>query len=78
MKALHFREAFAAQERLDFSGVKTLQEVPEASDLSGIGGDLLLCRYGTVWTKDGNFFGGDHELLGSSTIRSVECDELKP
>jgi hypothetical protein len=92
MKALHYREAFAAQERLDFSGIRTLeqQQVPDDSDLIAIGnsssasgddGQLLLCRQGTVWTKDGNFFGGEHELLGSSTVRSVSSavsGELKP
>ena len=88
MKALHYREAFAAQERLDFSGIRTVeqQHVPDDSDLIAIGngddnGQLLLCRQGTVWTKDGNFFGGEHELLGSSTVRSVSSTvsgELKP
>lgn len=91
MKALHYREAFAAQERLDFSGIRTVeqQQVPDDSDLIAIGnspsddnnGQLLLCRQGTVWTKDGSFFGGEHELLGSSTVRSVSLvvpGELKP
>mmetsp|Transcript_14520 Transcript_14520/g.24191 ORF Transcript_14520/g.24191 Transcript_14520/m.24191 type:complete len:311 (-) Transcript_14520:384-1316(-) len=93
MKALHYREAFAAQERLDFSGIRTVeqQQVPDDSDLIAIGNSssgeddvdkrLLLCRQGTVWTKDGNFFGGEHELLGSSTVRSVSSaasEELKP
>ena len=94
MKALHYREAFAAQERLDFSGIMTVeqQQVPDDSDLIAIGSNssgkdddcrpqLLLCRQGTVWTKDGNFFGGEHELLGSSTVRSVSLgvsEELRP
>ena len=72
MKALHYREAFAAQERLDISGIHSVQKLPEPSDLVAIGGNLLLCKYGTVWTKDGTFFGGDHALLGSSTVSSVK------
>jgi len=66
MKALHYRNAVSAYEKMSMSGVKGLMEsVPDSEDVMPIGNDLLMCTKGTVWTKDGSsFFGKEHILLG--------------
>lgn len=65
MKALHYRNALAASEKIMMSGVKGLvQSVPDNEDVMPIGGDLVMCTKGTVWTKNGNFLGEEHVLLG--------------
>jgi hypothetical protein len=78
-----FAIAFAAQEKVDLSGMQGLIEVPEDSDLIPMcGSNLSICKYGSVWTKDGNFFGGKHTLLGSTVVTGVEeglsQEDLRP
>jgi len=65
MKALHYRNALAASEKIMMSGVKGLVEsVPDNEDVMPIADDLVMCTKGTVWTKSGNFLGKEHVLLG--------------
>ena len=65
MKALHFRNAVAASEKISMSGVKGLVDsVPDDEDVMPIGKDLVMCTKGTVWTKNGGLLGKEHVLLG--------------
>eukprot|EP00566_Odontella_aurita_P020192 CAMPEP_0113547924 /NCGR_PEP_ID=MMETSP0015_2-20120614/12619_1 /TAXON_ID=2838 /ORGANISM="Odontella" /LENGTH=297 /DNA_ID=CAMNT_0000448519 /DNA_START=246 /DNA_END=1139 /DNA_ORIENTATION=- /assembly_acc=CAM_ASM_000160 len=78
MKALHFRNAAAAHERLEYSGHRSAAEIPDEADVAPIGGGLLVCREGTVWTKNGSFMGGNHLLLGRATVKPTESVALTP
>mmetsp|Transcript_34479 Transcript_34479/g.63715 ORF Transcript_34479/g.63715 Transcript_34479/m.63715 type:complete len:304 (-) Transcript_34479:484-1395(-) len=83
MKALHFRNAAQAHERLDYSGHRTVAEIPDDADVTPVGGNLVMCREGTVWTKDGSFLGGNHALLGRATVKTTNdkpssSEQLKP
>mmetsp|Transcript_30686 Transcript_30686/g.45139 ORF Transcript_30686/g.45139 Transcript_30686/m.45139 type:complete len:302 (-) Transcript_30686:133-1038(-) len=72
--ALHFRNAAAAQEKIDMTS--TLSGIPMSDyDLMEVGENgLLMCKQGTVWTKDNSFsrlLSGqrDQVLLGHAIIR---------
>ena len=80
MKALHYRNAFAAAEKMSLSSEynSMIKLVPEDSDVVPIGRDLLMCTKGTVWTKNEGFFGGDHILLGYATARLTTDPSLEP
>lgn len=80
MKALHFRNAAAAHEKLEFSGHRSVAEIPDEEEVTPIGGGLAICRKGTVWTKDGSFMAGNHALLGHATIKPTDksVTEMKP
>uniref|UniRef100_A0A7S2MNE6 Uncharacterized protein n=1 Tax=Helicotheca tamesis TaxID=374047 RepID=A0A7S2MNE6_9STRA len=75
LMALHFRNAAAAQEKIDFS--TKVSGVPMSDyDVVEVGkdGELMLCVQGTVWTKDnsiGRMLSGqtEHVLLGHATLR---------
>lgn len=79
MKALHFRNAAAAHEKLDHTGHRNVKQIPNEADVTHIGGGLVICRRGTVWTKDGSFMAGNHALLGHATVKpNDKSTELKP
>eukprot|EP00579_Thalassiosira_antarctica_P004798 CAMPEP_0201884282 /NCGR_PEP_ID=MMETSP0902-20130614/16864_1 /ASSEMBLY_ACC=CAM_ASM_000551 /TAXON_ID=420261 /ORGANISM="Thalassiosira antarctica, Strain CCMP982" /LENGTH=282 /DNA_ID=CAMNT_0048413217 /DNA_START=1 /DNA_END=849 /DNA_ORIENTATION=+ len=71
-KALHFRNAAAAMEKMDFTGLHDLVHVPLAEDVLEIGEGLQMVKMGTVWSKTGSFtrnFRANHQqLLGSATL----------
>ncbi|KAL7536935.1 hypothetical protein ACHAXR_011496 [Thalassiosira sp. AJA248-18] len=73
-KALHFRAAAAAMEKMDFTGLHGMLDVPSADDVLEIGEGLQMVKTGTVWTKTGSFSGSfranRQQLLGSATIHS--------
>lgn len=67
LKALHYRTAFAAAINYSETGVRQLTEW-DMDDVREIEGDIMLCSKGTVWTKDGSFYRGDHALLGRASV----------
>lgn len=68
-KALHYRNAIAAVEKISNSGINTyFKMVPVNDDVQPIDGGLLLCTSGTLWTKKKSFFGKEHTLLGVATV----------
>ena len=80
MKALHFRNAVAASEKISNSGVKNLVAiVPDDEDVMPIGNDLVICTKGTVWTKSGSFLSKEHVLLGvASASPEIVTNEMAP
>ncbi|KAL7533487.1 hypothetical protein ACHAWF_011285 [Thalassiosira exigua] len=72
-KAMHFRNAAAATERMDFTGLHFLTDVPATEDVVEIGEELQIVKAGTVWTKTGTFSNSfrahRQQLLGSAIIR---------
>mmetsp|Transcript_21352 Transcript_21352/g.26404 ORF Transcript_21352/g.26404 Transcript_21352/m.26404 type:complete len:288 (+) Transcript_21352:80-943(+) len=80
MKALHYRNGFAAAEKMAISSQynSMIEQVPEDSDVFPIGRDLLMCTKGTVWTKNDGFFGGDHILLGYAIAGPIADPSLEP
>ena len=69
-KALHFRNAVAATENMDNTGLHRLLDIPSNNDVMEIGEELQLVRIGTVWTKSGPFRSNHQQLLGSATLAS--------
>ena len=72
MKALHFRQACQATEKMDFSGLHQYMDVPSSSDVK-ICGDLHCVKTGTVWRTNGNAFNdpfrsAKQRLLGSASL----------
>ena len=72
MKALHFRQACQATQKMDFSGLHHYMDVPSTSDVK-ICGDLHCVKTGTVWRTNGNDFNGpfrsaEQRLLGSALL----------
>lgn len=80
MKALHFRNAVAASEKISNSGVKGLvAAVPDDEDVMPIGKDLVMCTKGTVWTKSGSFLAKEHILLGvANASPEIITDDKAP
>jgi len=78
MKALHYRNAIAAVEKIDFSGIRTLENsVPDDTDTLPIGNGLMMNTKGTLWRKEVNFFGGSHSLLGEAFLSPVLEDSTE-
>jgi len=76
MKALHYRNAVAAVEKVDLTGIRFLNQVPSESEVIAIGGGVLVNTKGTIWSKENNFFGEQHVLLGDAVLCPfVEKDE---
>lgn len=73
-KALHFRNAANAAEKMDWTDLHTMSDVPSAEDVLEIGEGLQMVRTGTVWSKTGSFsdsFGANRQqLLGTATLQS--------
>ena len=69
-KALHFRNAAAATEKMDFTGLHTMVDVPPMEDVLEIGEGLQMVKAGTVWSKTGSFSSSfratRQQLLGSA------------
>ena len=71
MKALHYRNAVAANEKYGLSGISQVAQIPPDTDTMAIQDDLLLTTKGTVWMKDSALFGSVHGLLGTATVSPV-------
>lgn len=71
-KALHFRAAAAATERMDFTGLHTMMDIPSDEDVIQIGEGLQVVKAGTLWAKNGSFSdtfrANRQQLLGSATL----------
>lgn len=75
MKALHFRNAAAATEQMDYTGLHAMVDVPSVDDVLEIGEGLQMVKIGTVWSKTGSFSDSfrtnRQQLLGSATLRNM-------
>lgn len=71
MKALYFRNAAEATEKLSYIPTDSVAQIPMDKDVMALDDSLLITIEGTVWRKDGEgVFGNDqHTLLGTATIR---------
>eukprot|EP00970_Alexandrium_tamarense_P008415 scaffold1593_cov193-Alexandrium_tamarense.AAC.116 len=69
-KALHFRNAAAATEEMDNTGLHLMTNVPSKHDVLEIGEGLQLVKTGTVWSRNGSFSDNNHQLLGSAMLLS--------
>ncbi len=67
-KALHYRNAVAAAENMDNTGLHNMVDVPSGNDVVEIGAGMKLVRTGTVWCKNGPFHSHHQNLLGSATV----------
>ncbi|CAB9516030.1 expressed unknown protein [Seminavis robusta] len=72
MKALHYRNAAAAVEKIDLSGVRWLSQIPSDSDVLPLGDGLLVKTAGTIWQKEQGFIGAKHTLLGDAVMTPYE------
>ena len=72
MKALHYRNAYAAQEKNWNQPVKRYDMVPEEDEVLTLQDDLLLTTKGLLWSKTLPI--GEQVLLGTATI-SLEPKE---
>lgn len=70
-KALHYRAAAAAVEKIDFTGVRWMTSIPSCDEVVPIGDGLLMNTKGTVWNKDKSFFGGQHVMLGAAILAQL-------
>ena len=69
-KALHFRNAAAATEQMDYTGLHYMVDIPSKDDVVEIGNGLQMVKSGTIWSKAGSFdsFRKHHILLGTCTV----------
>jgi len=71
-KALYFRKAAAATEKMDITGLHNMADIPLVDDVLEIGEGLQMVRTGTVWSKNGSFSetfrARSQKLLGSVTL----------
>jgi|EP00979_Chaetoceros_neogracilis_P003192 hypothetical protein len=70
-KAIHFRNACAANEKKSIMKTNIYDNVPTLDeDILCIGDDLLLCKEGTVWTKSLEDRGTKrHTLVGTASVK---------
>ena len=83
MKAVHYRNAVAAVEKIDMSGIRFLSQIPLENEVMPIGDGILMNTKGTIWNKDNNFLGAKHSLLGEAILSpyvedQIQTDVLKP
>jgi hypothetical protein len=74
MKALHYRNAAAAAEKLFLYNPESVKMVPDSQDVIALQDDLLLTTFGTVFSRDGSFKHGGHKLLGSAFLSRPATD----
>eukprot|EP00591_Stephanopyxis_turris_P011095 CAMPEP_0195517362 /NCGR_PEP_ID=MMETSP0794_2-20130614/10555_1 /TAXON_ID=515487 /ORGANISM="Stephanopyxis turris, Strain CCMP 815" /LENGTH=266 /DNA_ID=CAMNT_0040646153 /DNA_START=91 /DNA_END=891 /DNA_ORIENTATION=+ len=75
LKALHYRNAAESVEKYYCLGMNRVAEIPSDNDVVPIQGNLMLCRKGTIWTKDDKALFGEHVLLG---VASISASQLLP
>ncbi|CAJ1966806.1 unnamed protein product [Cylindrotheca closterium] len=73
MKALHYRNAYAAVERYSLMPVKRMEMVPGDDEVLKLRNDLFLTTKGLIWTKV--LPAGRQVLLGTATISGTVSDE---
>lgn len=67
-KALHFRNAVQATEKLEQVGLGSVKQIPSDNEVAGLQGNLLIATKGFVSTKEDSYFGPDHALLGTAYV----------
>lgn len=78
MKALHYRNAYAAMEVYYMQPLSSMEQVPEEGETVKLDGDLFLTTKGLVWRKD-QLSGGSQVLLGAANIlKDEEAKTLLP
>jgi hypothetical protein len=70
MKALHYRNAYAAAEKYWLQPLKNLQIVPDENEVMKLQDDLLLTTKGLVWSKE--LPRGEQILLGTANIACID------
>eukprot|EP00547_Thalassionema_nitzschioides_P002336 CAMPEP_0194224458 /NCGR_PEP_ID=MMETSP0156-20130528/37505_1 /TAXON_ID=33649 /ORGANISM="Thalassionema nitzschioides, Strain L26-B" /LENGTH=281 /DNA_ID=CAMNT_0038956029 /DNA_START=75 /DNA_END=920 /DNA_ORIENTATION=- len=68
MKALHFRNAYAAMDKYYMQNVKAFEMIPSDEEILplGLDSDMLLTTKGLAFSKEGGFQRGQHVLLGAA------------
>jgi hypothetical protein len=69
MKALHYRNAYAALEKYWMHPVDRMKQVPNSEEVIEIQDDLFLTTKGLVWSK--NLPEGDQVVLGTASISTA-------
>jgi hypothetical protein len=72
MKALHYRNAYAAAERYFMHPVSRMKLVPSKDEVIPFQDDLLVTTTGTVWTK--TFPNGKQKLLGAAVLKQAPME----
>ena len=81
MKAMHYRNAVAAVEKIDLSGIRSMDHIPGDSDVLPVGRGFLMNTKGTVWNKENNFIGSRHTNFGEAFLTPIvedSKDVLRP
>eukprot|EP00980_Cylindrotheca_fusiformis_P004059 scaffold880_cov132-Cylindrotheca_fusiformis.AAC.55 len=73
MKALHYRNAYAAAETYFLQPIKQMEMVPAEDEVLELQDDLFLTTKGLIWSKA--LPAGHQVLLGSATITTKSDDE---
>jgi len=73
MKALHYRNAYAAVERYSMMPVKRMEMVPDDDEVLKLPNGLFLTTRGLIWTKV--LPAGSQVLHGTATISGIVSDE---
>jgi len=73
MKALHYRNAVAAVEKLDYSGVHHYQHIPSGDNVIHIHDGLMASNKGTIFSIAPDFF-KTKTYLGDAVIRPPAVD----
>lgn len=73
MKALHYRNAYAAMEKYSMENVKAFDMVPSDEEVLtfGLDQDMLVTTKGLAFSKEGGFQKGQHVLLGAAYAAEV-------
>jgi hypothetical protein len=69
MKALHYRNAYAAAEKYWLQPVKLMQQVPEENEVFELQKDLFCTTKGLVWSK--SLPRGQQVLLGTANLAAI-------
>jgi hypothetical protein len=74
MKALHYRNAYAAMEAYYMQPISSLQHVPDEGETLQFDEDLFLTTRGLIWKKD-MLSRGSQVLLGGANIVKPDDDD---
>jgi hypothetical protein len=69
MKALHYRNAYAAAEKYWMQPVKVMEQVPEEDEVFELQTDLFCTTRGLVWSK--SLPHGQQILLGTANLAAI-------
>lgn len=70
MKAVHFRRAVAANEKISLMRTNFYDKIPTIDDeIISFGDDLVLCKKGTVWSKGSGAKGAKEIQVGQASLQ---------